>query len=93
MKDLLCRGLPSPLLNLRVGPRRGKHSLHVGRSAYRCRVAANADSDARRQGAGLDLARRRRLERDWQLSMSERLARVHALSKQMTTIAGAARRK
>jgi hypothetical protein len=56
-------------------------------------VAANADSDFERQGAGLDLARRRRLERDSQLSMSERLARVHALSKQMTTIAVAARRK
>jgi hypothetical protein len=67
--------------------------LHVGRSAYRCRVAANADSDSGRRGAGLDLARRRRLERDWQLPMSERLARVHALCKQMTTIAGAARRK
>jgi hypothetical protein len=39
------------------------------------------------------LARRRRLERDWQLTMSERLARVHTLCKQMTAIAGAARRK
>jgi hypothetical protein len=93
MEDLLCRGLPSPVSTLRLGPRRGKHSSHVGRSSYRCRVAANADSDPGRQGAGLDLARRRRLERDWQLPMSERLARVHALCKQMTAIAGAARRK
>lgn len=41
----------------------------------------------------LDRARRERLERDWRLPMQERLARVHELSKQMTTIAGAAGRK
>lgn len=43
--------------------------------------------------AELDQAARVRLERDWRLTMSERLARVHHLSKQMTSIAGAARRK
>ena len=68
-------------------------TVHVGRSAYRWGVAANADSHSGRQEAGLDLARRRRLERDRELPMSERLARVHALCKQMTAIAGAARRK
>ena len=41
----------------------------------------------------LDQAARFRLERDWRLTMSERLARVHHLSKQMTSIAGATRRK
>jgi hypothetical protein len=56
-------------------------------------MAANADSERRRHGASLDEAARRRLERDWQLPMSERLARVHELCKQMTAIAGAARRK
>jgi hypothetical protein len=52
----------------------------------------NSD-DARREAANLDEASRRRRERDRQLSTSERLARVHDLSKQMTAIAGAARRK
>jgi len=37
--------------------------------------------------------RRKRLERDRQLSMSERLARVHELSKQLTSIRGAARER
>jgi hypothetical protein len=41
----------------------------------------------------LDTAARERLERDWRLPMSERLARVHELCKQMTTIAGAAKRE
>ena len=43
--------------------------------------------------AELDQAARLRLERDRGLTMSERLARVHDLSKQMTSIAGAAKRK
>lgn len=42
---------------------------------------------------GLDRAARERLERDWRLPMSERLARVHELSKQMTAINGAAGRR
>ena len=41
----------------------------------------------------LDHGARLRLERDWRLTMSERLARVHHLSKQITSIAGAAKRK
>ena len=41
----------------------------------------------------LDLAARRRLERDRELPTSERLARMHALCKQMTTLTGAARRR
>jgi hypothetical protein len=45
------------------------------------------------QAAELDQAARLRLERDRNLTMSERLARVHDLSKQMTSIAGAAKRK
>lgn len=43
--------------------------------------------------AELDQAALLRLERDWRLTMNERLARVHHLSKQMTSIAGAAKRK
>jgi hypothetical protein len=38
-------------------------------------------------------AARQRVQRDLALPMSERLARVHYLCKQMTGIAGAARRK
>lgn len=40
-----------------------------------------------------DLARARamRLEADWRAPMSERLARVHALCKQMSAIKGAAK--
>jgi hypothetical protein len=45
------------------------------------------------QMSELDAAARLRLERDRRLSMSERLARVHHLCKQMTSIAGLARRK
>ena len=41
----------------------------------------------------LEAAARLRLERDRRLSMSELLARVHRLSKQMTSIAGLAKRK
>jgi hypothetical protein len=48
------------------------------------RIAVSAELD---QGARL------RLERDWRLTMSERLARVHHLSKQITSIAGAAKRR
>jgi len=47
----------------------------------------------RSRATALDEVARQRLERDWALSMSERLARVHELCKQMTAIAGAARRK
>jgi hypothetical protein len=54
-------------------------------------MGANSKDDARRPG--IDDATRRRLERDWALPMSERLARVHELCKQMTAIAGAARRR
>ncbi|HEX3733983.1 MAG TPA: hypothetical protein VHU86_02395 [Solirubrobacterales bacterium] len=36
-------------------------------------------------------AKAARLEADWNAPMSERLARVHALCKQMTAIKGAAR--
>jgi hypothetical protein len=54
-------------------------------------MRANPKDDARR--AEIDEATRRRLERDWALPMSERLARVHELCKQMTAIAGAARRR
>ena len=43
--------------------------------------------------AELDQAARLRLESDWRLTMSERLARVHHLSKQITSIAGAAKRR
>ena len=43
--------------------------------------------------AELDQGARLRLESDWRLTMSERLARVHHLSKQITSIAGAAKRK
>jgi hypothetical protein len=45
------------------------------------------------QTAELDRAARLRLESDRALTMSQRLARVHHLSKQMTSIAGAARRR
>jgi len=45
------------------------------------------------QAAELNQSARLRLERDWRLTMSERLARVHHLSRQMTSIAGAAKRK
>jgi hypothetical protein len=45
------------------------------------------------QTAELDAAARLRLERDRRLSMSERLARVHHLCKQMNSIAGLAKRK
>lgn len=41
----------------------------------------------------LDRTARERLERDWQLPMTERLARMHELCKQMTAIAGTARRR
>lgn len=41
----------------------------------------------------LDQAARERLERDWELPMNERLARMHELCKQMTAIAGTARRR
>lgn len=54
------------------------------------------DSEPRQQRVAeepLDEAARRRLKRDWDLPMNERLARVHELSKQMTAIAGAARRR
>jgi hypothetical protein len=54
-------------------------------------MGANSMEDARRPA--IDDATRRRLERDWALPMSERLARVHELCKQMTAIAGAARRR
>ena len=37
-------------------------------------------------------ASRQRLERDWSAPMSERLAKLHELCKQLTAIAGAARR-
>jgi hypothetical protein len=45
------------------------------------------------QTADLDAAARLRLERARRLSMSERLARAHDLCKQMTSIAGLAKRK
>jgi hypothetical protein len=45
------------------------------------------------QTAELDAAARLRQGRARQLSMSERLARVHHLCKQMTSIAGLAKRK
>jgi hypothetical protein len=45
------------------------------------------------QMAELDAAARLRLERDQRLSMSERLARLHHLCKQMTSVAGLAKRK
>lgn len=45
------------------------------------------------QTAELDAAARLRLERDQTLSMSERLARLHHLCKQMTSVAGLAKRK
>jgi hypothetical protein len=41
----------------------------------------------------LEAAARLRLERDRRLTMSERLARVHHLCKQMNSIAGLAKRK
>lgn len=41
----------------------------------------------------LDEAARRRLKRDWELRMNERLARMHELYRQMSAIAGAARRR
>jgi len=39
----------------------------------------------------MDLARKLRREADLRATMSERLARVHALCKQMSAIKGAAR--
>jgi hypothetical protein len=105
MEDLLCRGPaesgaeptsdaePASDDHLLDPVGHGKDPVPVGRAAYRCRMDANRDSDARRHRASPDEAGRRRLERDWQLPMNERLARVHALCKQMTAIAGAARRK
>lgn len=56
---------------------------------------ANDSEPQRRRVAeeALDEGARRRLKRDWDLPMNERLARVHELSKQMTAIAGAARRQ
>jgi hypothetical protein len=56
-------------------------------------MASKAECDSLRQEPDLEVATRRRLERDLRLAMSERLARAHALCKQMTAIAGAARRK
>jgi len=41
----------------------------------------------------LERARQERLERDWALPMSERLARMHELCKQATAIRGAARQR
>lgn len=43
-------------------------------------------------GGDLERAARLRREADLALSMSERLARVHQLSKQMSAVKGAARR-
>jgi hypothetical protein len=52
------------------------------------------DSQAsRRTEEELEEVRRRRLERDWAQPMNERLARLHELCKQMTTVAGAATRR
>jgi hypothetical protein len=47
---------------------------------------------ARRSDAELQDASRARREADRALSMSERLARLHELCKQMTAVAGAAKR-
>jgi hypothetical protein len=41
--------------------------------------------------SALDAAAKARLEADRKLTMSERLARVHLLSKQLTSIRGRAR--
>jgi hypothetical protein len=55
--------------------------------------AQNRERPTKTRAGDLDTAARERLERDWRLSMSERLERVHELCKQMTTIAGAAKRE
>jgi len=49
-----------------------------------------ASSKATRE---LDEARARRLREDRELTMSERLAKLHALCLQVTSVAGAARRR
>lgn len=46
-----------------------------------------------RREADLERSQRERLEQDWRLPMNERLARAHQLCKQMTAIAGAAKRR
>jgi hypothetical protein len=48
---------------------------------------------ARSPEQALGEARRLRLQHDWALPMSERLARLHELCKQMTAVAGAANRQ
>jgi hypothetical protein len=58
-------------------------------------MPANAERDDRMSETrvrDLDRAARERLERDWQLPMNERLARLHELCKQITGVAGAAKR-
>lgn len=56
-------------------------------------TSRHADTQAppREVEAALNEDSRKRLERDWELPMSERLARMHELCKQMTAIAGAAK--
>jgi hypothetical protein len=51
------------------------------------------DRSGTRPGEGLDAAARLRLERDWRMPMSQRLARMQVLCEQMTAIAGSARRR
>lgn len=46
-----------------------------------------------REATELARSARLRRERDRQLTMSERLARLHHLCKQMTSVAGAAKRR
>jgi hypothetical protein len=57
------------------------------------RMDAKSKPPAAGAPSELDRAARIRLARDWRLPMSERLARVHELCKQMTAIAGSAKRR
>lgn len=54
---------------------------------------AGEPREPRRPEEELEQANRKRLKRDWELPMSDRLARVHELSRQITTIEGAAKRQ
>ena len=68
----------------------------AGSGPYLSRMTSERDAEpvsAQPAKDSLAEANRQQLERDWSLPMSQRLAHLHELCKQITAIAGAAKRR